>query len=297
MRAWRSGIVLVILALTGFAANSLLCREALRAPAAIDAVTFATIRLASGAIVLMMLSAFSSGLRRPQGTWLSALMLFAYAIAFSLAYVRLTVGTGSLLLFGAVQLTMMGAGLGAGERLRIEQWLGFVLAVVGVVTLSWRGVTAPDPLAAALMIAAGIAWGVYSLRGRGSRKPLVETAGNFTRAVPLAVVASAFALRSAHASTTGMLLAIASGALASGVGYSIWYAALPQITATSASIVQLAVPVLAAAGGVALLGEHVTSRLLIAAAAILSGVSLAVFSRRRVAQAQRDLQLEKESTR
>src|SRR5579872_327321 len=155
----RSRIVLVILALSGFAANSLLCREALRAPATIDAVSFATIRLASGAIVLVLLSAFSSGLRRPEGTWLSALMLFAYAIAFSLAYIRLTVGTGALLLFGAVQLTMMGAGLGAGERLRIEQWLGFLLAVGGVITLSWRGVTAPDPLAAALMVVAGIAWG------------------------------------------------------------------------------------------------------------------------------------------
>ena len=280
--------MLVALALVGFAANSLLCREALIAPAAIDAVTFATIRLISGAVVLMLLTGIGGGFQRPQGTWMSSLALFTYAIAFSLAYVRLTVGTGALLLFGAVQLTMMGAGLGAGERLKFLQWIGFALAVAGVVALSWRGVTAPDPFAAALMIAAGAAWGIYSLRGRGSRRPLVDTAGNFSRAVPFAVIASLIAFRGTHVSASGVLLAIISGALASGVGYSIWYAALPWISATTASIVQLAVPVLAAAGGIALLGEHLTARLIVAATAILSGVSLAVFSRGRPAPDKRE---------
>jgi drug/metabolite transporter (DMT)-like permease len=282
----RAPLLLVSLALVGFAANSLLCREALRPPSTIDAVTFATVRLLSGAITLLLIARFSGGGRSARGNWFSAAALFAYAIAFSVAYVRMTVGTGALLLFAAVQLTMVAAALRAGERLTWLQWLGFVLAIAGLIILSWRGISAPDPLAAALMAIAGVAWGIYSLRGRGSTQPLVDTAGNFARAVPLALLATILAFRSEHFSATGLFLAIASGALASGIGYSIWYAALPQITATSASIVQLAVPVLAAAGGIVLLGERPTVRLLLAAVTILAGVALAVLSHRRRAESR-----------
>ncbi|MEO8033820.1 MAG: DMT family transporter [Acidobacteriota bacterium] len=277
----RSPVALVGLALTGFAANSLLCRVALRAPAAIDPVTFTSVRLFSGAVVLALLARVWKRAATPRGNWRSALALFAYATAFSIAYVRITAGIGALLLFAAVQLTMFAAGLRAGERLRLLQWLGFAMAVAGLVILSWRGVTAPDPLAAVLMASAGVAWGVYSLRGRGSTQPLADTAGNFARAVPMALVGTVIALRSVHVSVPGLLLAIASGALASGIGYSIWYAALPRMTATSASIVQLAVPVIAAAGGIAFLGEQPTFRLMLATVTILSGVALAVFARRR----------------
>jgi drug/metabolite transporter (DMT)-like permease len=280
----RPPFVPVGLALTGFAANSLLCRVALRAPAAIDPVTFTSVRLTSGAVMLALLLRLSRTPGTPRGSWRSAFALFAYAIAFSVAYVRMTAGIGALLLFAAVQLTMLAAGLHAGERLRRLQWLGFVLAVAGLVILSWRGVTAPDPLAATLMAAAGVAWGVYSLRGRGSTQPLADTAGNFTRAVPLALVATLIALRGMHLSTAGLLFATASGALASGIGYSIWYIALPQMTATGASIVQLAVPVIAATGGIVFLGERPTLRLLLATVTILSGVALAVLSRRRPAR-------------
>lgn len=282
MKSVRAPFLLVTLALTGFAANSLLCREALRPPAAIDAVTFAFVRVLSGAVVLMLIAAVSAGPQRPRGTWTSAAMLVAYAVAFSIAYVRINAGTGALLLFAAVQLTMFAAGLRAGERLGALQWTGSLLAVAGLVILTWRGITAPDPLAAVLMAIAGVAWGLYSLRGRRSRQPLVDTAGNFARAVPFTLVAAAVAFHSEHMSTNGLLLAVASGALASGIGYSIWYAALPQMTATSASIVQLAVPVVAAAGGVALLGERFTMRLILSTIVIISGVALAVLSRRNV---------------
>jgi drug/metabolite transporter (DMT)-like permease len=277
----RAPLLLVSLALIGFASNSLLCREALRPPSTIDAVTFAMVRLLSGAVTLMLIAKLSGNAQSGRGNWISAAVLFAYAIAFSIAYVRVTAATGALLLFAAVQLTMVAAALRAGERLTWLQWLGFVLAISGLVILTWHGISAPDPLSAVLMSTAGVAWGIYSLRGRGSKRPLVDTAGNFARAVPFAVLAAVLAFRSEHFSSTGLLLAVASGALASGIGYSIWYAALPQITATSASIVQLAVPVLAAAGGILLLGERPTLRLFFAAVAILTGVGLAVLSHRR----------------
>lgn len=280
MTSSRAPILLVVLALTGFAANSLLCRQALRPPATIDAVTFAFIRVLSGAVVLMLIAAFKGGLRAPKGTWTSALMLVAYALAFSVAYIRINAATGSLLLFAAVQLTMFAAGLHSGERLGRLQWTGSFLAIAGLVILTWRGITAPDPLAAGLMAVAGVAWGLYSLRGRGSRQPLVDTAGNFARAVPFTLIAATIAFRSEHVSLNGILLAVASGALASGIGYSIWYAALPSMTATSASIVQLSVPVLAAAGAVALLGEQFTTRLALSTIVIIGGVALAVLSKR-----------------
>jgi drug/metabolite transporter (DMT)-like permease len=269
-------------ALVGFAANSLLCRAALR-PRLVDAATFTTVRLVSGALVLVVLA----GLARPAsspvatlraGSWLSAGALFAYAAAFSFAYVRIGAAVGALLLFGAVQATMLGWGLFRGERPRAAEWAGLAVALFGVVALVAPGLSAPDPVGAALMIAAGVAWGAYSLRGRGrsSSPPLVVTAAHFARAVPLTAALSVIALRPGHLSARGALLAAASGALASGVGYSLWYAALPAMTATRAAIVQLSVPLLAAAGAVALLGEPLTPRVALSGAAILGGVALAV---------------------
>jgi drug/metabolite transporter (DMT)-like permease len=267
-------------ALVGFAANSLLCRTAL-GPGRIDAASFSGVRLASGALVLLVLSR-RSGRRGQAGSWTSALALFAYAACFSYSYLRIAAGTGALLLFGAVQLTMLAAGLRSGERLRARAALGLALALVGLAVLVRPGLSAPDPLGAALMLAAGVAWGVYSLRGRhAAAPPLAETAGNFAKSLPFALALSLPTLASAHATPLGLWLAVASGALASGVGYTLWYAALPSLGALRAAIVQLTVPVLAAVGAALLLDEPVTARLVGASAAILGGVALSVLGGRR----------------
>lgn len=221
------------------------------------------------------------GSRRPAPIPGASFALFAYAAAFSFAYVRITAGTGALLLFGSVQATMIGAGVVHGERPRLGEWVGLAVASAGLMLLAAPGAEAPDPLGAALMVVAGVAWGAYSLRGRGSTEPLGSTAVHFLRAVPLAVVllAGAAVLRPVHVTSSGLALATASGAVASGIGYSLWYAALPSLTATRASLVQLSVPALAALGGVALLGETLTIRLLVSAAALLGGIALAVATR------------------
>jgi drug/metabolite transporter (DMT)-like permease len=268
-------------AMVAFAANSVLCRLAL-GHATIDAASFTTVRLVSGALTLL---ALASTLHRgreiaPRGGWPAAGALFGYAIAFSFAYLSLSAGTGALILFGAVQLTMILAALRAGERPGALQWLGFACAVVGLVYLVAPGVTAPSPLGALLMAFAGACWGVYSLLGRGSANPMLDTTANFLRAAPLAVVASAIAFAHMHVSSTGLLLATASGAVSSGLGYVIWYAALRGLTATRAAIVQLVVPLLAALGGVIFLGEEFTARLAIAGVLILGGVALAIAARR-----------------
>jgi len=268
-------------AMVAFAANSVLCRLAL-GHATIDAASFTTVRLVSGALTLL---ALASTLHRgreiaPRGGWPAAGALFGYAIAFSFAYLSLSAGTGALILFGAVQLTMILAALRAGERPGALQWLGFACAVAGLVYLVAPGVTAPSPLGALLMAFAGACWGVYSLLGRGGANPMLDTTANFLRAAPLAVVASAIAFAHMHVSSTGLLLAIASGALSSGLGYVIWYAALRGLTATRAAIVQLVVPLLAALGGVVFLGEEFTARLAIAGVLILGGVALAIEARR-----------------
>jgi drug/metabolite transporter (DMT)-like permease len=268
-------------ALTGFAANSLLCRAAL-ASDAIDAATFAAVRLLAGAGTLLALVRAlgpRSSARAPEdreGSWASALALFAYAAAFSLAYVRIAAGAGALLLFGAVQVTMLAGAVRGGDRLRATQWVGTVVAMAGVVALVRPGLAAPDPLGAALMLLAGVAWGLYSLRARGVRDPLRATAANFARAVPPALLLVLAAAPFLRANGRGVLLAALSGALASGVGYTLWYAALPALGSARASVVQLAVPLLAAVGGVMLLGEALTGRLLLAAAAIVGGIALAV---------------------
>lgn len=272
-------IGLTALALAAFAANSLLCRAAL-AQTGIDAATFSTVRLLSGALVLAMIVRWRvSPAGAHGGDWPSALALFAYAFGFSFAYVRLPAAVGALLLFGAVQATMIGWGLARGERLRPLQALGLALACGGLLILLMPGFAAPPPAGAMLMIAAGIAWGVYSLRGRGATDPLAATAGNFARTVPLALLASALLASMAHADAAGIGYAIASGALASGLGYAIWYTALPSLPAAIAATVQLCVPLLAAGGGILFLGESPTLRLVAASAAILGGVALVVLRR------------------
>jgi drug/metabolite transporter (DMT)-like permease len=208
------------------------------------------------------------------GNWLSALALFAYAAGFSFAYTSLSAATGALLLFGAVQCTMIGYGLLQGERMSSAQSLGVLVALVGLVGLLLPGLSAPPLVGAVLMLVAGVSWGIYSLRGRGASDALRETAGNFVRAVPLALVVSAVWLQKAELHPSGVGLAVASGAVASGLGYAIWYTALPALSATMAATVQLSVPVLAAAGGVLFLGEPITLRLTLASAAILGGVAV-----------------------
>lgn len=275
----RRTAALTALALLAFAGNSILCRMALGSHA-ISPAGFTAVRLGAGAAALWLLAALRAGGRpRHAGQWASAAALFVYAAAFSFAYVSLGAGTGALILFGAVQLTMLLAGLRAGERPGTAEWAGFVLALSGLVVLVLPGLTAPAPVGSALMASAGIAWGVYSLRGRGSTSALRDTAGNFLLTLPLAALMLVLAGGAGAWTARGALLAATSGALASGAGYAIWYTALPSLTATRAALVQLLVPVIAAAGGVALLGEAVPLRLPISAALVLGGVALAVTSR------------------
>jgi drug/metabolite transporter (DMT)-like permease len=266
-----------------FASNSLLCRGALGG-GWIDATSFTSLRLVGGAVVLALLARARGGSgAHIEGGWTSAGALFVYALGFSLAYMRIPAGTGALLLFGAVQATMLGAGLLAGERPRALEWLGLALSLVGLAVLTRPGLARPDPTGAALMLGAGVAWGAYSLRGRGAGDALAANASSFARSVPFALLASAVALAWAAPQVTpaGALLALASGALASGLGYAVWYAALRGLTATQAAIVQLSVPPLAAAGGVLLLGETLTPRLIAGGASILGGITLAVTARGR----------------
>jgi drug/metabolite transporter (DMT)-like permease len=266
---------LTLLAMIAFAGNSLLCRLALK-NTGIDAASFTSIRIASGALALWLIVRLRGGTRGIAGSWPSALALFAYAACFSFAYISLPAATGALLLFGAVQATMIGYGLWAGERLRALQTLGLICASGGLVGLMLPGISAPPLVASLLMLSAGVAWGVYSLRGKGVADPTGATMGNFLRAVPFAIALSAMALPWAALDRNGVYYAIASGALTSGVGYAIWYTALRGLKATSAAAVQLSVPVFAAVGGIVFLGESVSLRLLIASAAILGGIALVI---------------------
>jgi drug/metabolite transporter (DMT)-like permease len=264
-------------AMVAFAANSLLCRAALR-DTTIDPASFTSLRLLSGAAMLWLLSHWrSQGGPGLAGSWRSALALFAYAAAFSFAYVTLPAGTGALLLFGAVQATMILGGWRAGERISMRQGLGLAMAFLGLVILVLPGISAPPAAGAMLMLLAGIAWGLYSLRGRGAGDPTATTAGNFVRAVPMALVTSLLLFPQLRTDPLGAIYALLSGAIASGLGYALWYTALRGLRATSAASVQLSVPVLAALGGVAFLGESVTLRLLLAALAILGGIALVLW--------------------
>ena len=268
----------VVLAMTAFAANSILCRLALGGTA-IDPATFTLVRLVSGALVLASIVRLRESAPPLAGDWRSALNLFTYAAAFSYAYVTLSAGTGALLLFGAVQATMILTGLVRGDRLLPVQAAGLGLALAGLVALVLPGVTQPSWLGASLMVIAGIAWGLYSLRGRGNARPMATTAGNFLRASLPACVLAIVMQSQRQWDSSGVAYAALSGAIASGVGYAIWYSALPYLRPTQAATVQLSVPVLTAVGGVCLLGETLTLRLVLCSAAVLSGIGLTLTTR------------------
>jgi drug/metabolite transporter (DMT)-like permease len=267
------------LALLAFAANSLLCRSALGS-GGIDPVSFTAVRLLSGAVVLWLLSRIL-GERQAMpapvigGSWRSGLALFAYAAAFSLAYVSLSAGVGALLLFGSVQVTMLATAMRSGNGLDRGQAVGFAAAAAGLVVLVLPGITAPSPLGALLMAVAGVAWGIYTMRGRSASAPVRMTAGNFVRSVPFALLSLLPAIGSLHSNAQGLVLALASGTVTSGLGYVIWYRALRGLSVAQASVLQLLVPVLAAFGGVVLLGEQLSVRLAGASLLILGGVALA----------------------
>jgi len=266
-------------AMLAFAANSLLCRLALL-QGGIDPASFGAVRIVSGAIALALIVRWrAGGAKEAGGDWLSAAMLFAYVALFSFAYVSLAAGTGALILFGAVQLTMFGAALRAGERFAPLACAGLAVAALGLVYLVLPGVSAPPIVGAVLMASAGVAWGVYSLRGRGALDPLGATAGNFLRAAPMALVLWLPFIGIAHADVGGILLAVASGAITSGVGYALWYTALRELSAMRAATVQLSVPVITAFGAVLFLAEPLSLRLALASVAILGGIALVLAGR------------------
>ncbi len=271
-------LMLTTLAMIAFAGNSLLCRAALD-HTRIDAASFTTLRLLSGALVLWIVVQLRGRAYSGAGNWPSAFALFAYAAGFSFAYVSLPAATGALLLFGTVQVTMIGYGLWRGECLASLQWTGLMLALCGLVLLLLPGLAAPPLQAAAMMLCAGVAWGVYSLRGKGAGDPISVTAGNFLRAVPFSLALSLLMLSRTTLDVSGVGYAVASGALTSGLGYAIWYTALPALKSTHAATVQLSVPLIAAFGAVLLLDEAMTPRLLLASVAIVGGIALVVLRR------------------
>jgi len=293
--------LLTAFALTAFAFNSILCRLALRGDEA-DAAGFTAVRLVSGAVMLAVISflfaknrtgkknksEFNTGtlptgrvsaFERVGGSWPSAFFLFAYAICFSFAYLGLTTATGALVLFGCVQLTMVGVSLARGVRPRPIEWIGLIVAFGGLVYLVLPGLSAPPLMNALLMAAAGIAWGIYTLRGKSSVDPLAETSGNFLRSVPMIAAVALVFLSDLHLSTRGVILAVLSGAVASGIGYSVWYAALKYHTPTRAAVLQLSVPVIAAVGGIVFLAEAASTRVAVAGALILGGIGLTLIKR------------------
>lgn len=275
-RTWFRTAAYTAFALIAFAANSVLCRLAL-GRSAIDAASFTTIRLASGALVLLLVSAAGKNREATErGNWTSAFMLFLYAVAFSFAYISLNTGTGALILFASVQATMIIFAIWKGERLGLLGSLGLFLALAGLTYLVFPGLQAPSPSGAALMTLAGVCWGIYSLRGRGTVSPTVVTTDNFVRTTPLVVLISLIFSQNLQLTFAGALFAALSGGLTSAIGYVIWYAALRDHSATSAALVQLLVPVLAALGGVVLLSEALTMHLLLSSAMILGGVALAL---------------------
>jgi len=270
-------VFLTGVAMLAFAGNSILCRLALR-DGAIDPASFTSVRLVSGAVTLMVILWITrrGDTPRAHGSWLSACVLFFYAICFSYAYITLSAGAGALILFGFVQGTMIAIGIWSGDRPTTPEWLGWSLAFAGLVWLVLPGVEAPPWSGASLMAVAGIAWGVYSIRGRTESDALASTASNFMLTIPMVAVLTVVTFTGADISTHGITLAIVSGAITSGIGYVIWYAALEYLSAIQAALVQLSVPAIATAGGVLLLLEPLSLRLLIASALVLGGISIAL---------------------
>ncbi|MFT4928349.1 MAG: drug/metabolite transporter (DMT)-like permease [Phenylobacterium sp.] len=278
-------LLYTVLALLAFAANSVLCRLAMGEEGSIDAAGFTIIRLLSGIVVLMLILAFGGrqkGVAFAQsGSWSAAFMLFVYAICFSFAYVSLDTATGAVILFGSVQLSIILLSLLSGNRLLLAEWVGVLLAFAGFVYLMLPGVTMPSVSGFMLMVTAGCAWGVYTLKGKGSKNPLMDTGNNFLRTSPLLVVLAVVSWQNLQFSAEGVLWAVLSGAIASGIGYTIWYMALGGLATTQAAVVQLSVPVIAAVGGIVFVAEPITLRLVIAAAMILSGIFVVVLGRRK----------------
>lgn len=266
-------LLLTALAMLAFAGNSLLCRAALR-DSHIDPASFTALRLFAGALVLWLLLYTRKRAATVPGNWAGAFSLFIYAAAFSYAYLHLDAGAGALLLFGAVQLSMITWGLLRGERLHRLQVVGLVLAAAGLVALLLPGTSTPSLSASCLMVLAGMAWGAYSLLGKGTPDPLAATAGNFIRTLPIVAVLCLVALGSLEWDSAGVVYALLSGGLTSGIGYAIWYAAMPGLAAIQAASVQLSVPLLTALAGSVLLGESLTGRLMLAGVAILGGIAL-----------------------
>ncbi len=273
-------LLLTALAMLAFAGNSILCRIALR-DTTIDPASFTGLRILAGALTLWLLLRLSRDRRSTGGDWLSALALFVYAASFSYAYINLDAGAGALLLFGAVQLSMLAWGVLRGERFSAGQIAGLLLAMSGLLILLLPGSRAPALDGALLMLLSGVAWGIYSLRGRGASNPLAATAGNFIKAAPFAAVLSLVMLGQQQWDAPGVVYALLSGALASGIGYAIWYAALPGLAAIQAASVQLSVPLLTAIAGALLLGEALTATLIISGAAILGGIAMVLSIRHR----------------
>jgi drug/metabolite transporter (DMT)-like permease len=281
----QSTFVLTAVAMLAFAANSLLAREALGG-FSIDAAGYTAVRIISGALVLYGLlqrgnSAGQGAHRRLPGDWWAAAALFVYAIAFSAAYISLGAATGALILFSSVQASMLAWGLRKGDRPSRQEMIGFVVAFAAFVYLILPGVGRPDPVGSMLMIASGFAWAVYTLRGRGSRNPLGETAGNFVRAAAFCLPLVAFALLYETASPAGVALALTSGVVASGLGYSIWYKALRGLSTFQAALIQLSVPVIAALGAILLLDEQLTLHFVVAGACVLGGIAFAILAKQK----------------
>jgi len=265
--------------LIAFAANSVLCRMAL-GENTIDAYSFTVIRLLSGAFVLFVILKINHKKNRSpvKGSWSAGSMLFLYAVTFSIAYTTLDSGTGAIILFGAVQITMILLSIISGYRLHIIEWIGVLGAFTGFVYLVLPGATSPSVIGFSLMTIAGIAWGVYTLKGRESVNPFMDTAHNFLRTIPFVMVLAILTIRDTHYTTEGILLALSSGSIASGIGYTIWYKALRGLSSTQAAVVQLLVPVIVALGGVTFLNEKITLRLTLSAIMILGGILMVVWA-------------------
>jgi len=280
-------IICTFLALIAFAANSVLCRLAL-GDGAIDAASFTITRLLSGVVVLLAIMAFnkSSTAASTKGSWTASIMLFIYALAFSYAYSTLGTGTGALILFGAVQITMILASVINGSRLHYSEWLGVFIAFFGLVYLIFPEVSTPSAVGFGLMALSGIAWGVYTLKGKESKNPLVDTAYNFFRTIPFVLVLLVFTINEALYTYEGILLATISGGLTSAIGYTIWYIALKGLTSTQAAVLQLSVPLIAALGGILFVSEAITYRFSFSALLVLGGIII-VFAGKHIASKQK----------
>ncbi|MCL4107922.1 UNVERIFIED_CONTAM: hypothetical protein GTU68_016950 [Idotea baltica] len=277
-------IILTFLALIAFAGNSILNRLAF-SDGAIDAASFTGIRLFSGILFLLFLVAINSAknsnkkINLKSGSWLSALFLFLYALTFSFAYITLDTGTGALILFGFVQITMIFSDFLKGIRLQLIEWSGLIIAFLGLTILLLPGASAPSSTGFALMALSGVAWGIYTLAGKGSKTPLNDTANNFLRTLPLVVILILFTFDSAQISKQGVILAIASGAITSGLGYAIWYSALAGLSVTQAAVIQLTVPIIAAIGGILFSKEIISLQLIISSVLVLGGVLIVVLGK------------------